>query len=104
MNDGVVKSALLKQNHTEIRVRHPAFGVSREGGAPKRFNVDVCCGLPPRQRPQACYHQQRSAYDGNAVPRKFFAQTDYARTRKSDWSDASQILIMICHERVAKRK
>ena len=36
--------------------------------------------------------------------RKFAGQTDYARARKGDGSDAGQILVMVCHERVAKRE
>ena len=31
-------------------------------------------------------------------------QADYARTRKRDRADARQILVMICHERVAERE
>ena len=54
MSDGVVDLAFLKENKTEIRVGHPAFGVPCEGGAPKRFNIGVRRGLPPRQRRQAC--------------------------------------------------
>jgi aminomethyltransferase len=55
MSNGIVDLASLEENKTEIRVGHPAFGVFYQGGTPKRFNIDVRGGLPPRQRPQACY-------------------------------------------------
>ena len=54
MSDGVVDLAFLKKNKTEIRMGHPAFGVPCQRGAPKRFNIGVRRGLPPRQRRQAC--------------------------------------------------
>ena len=54
MSDALVDLAFLEENKTEIRVGHPAFGVPCEGGVPKRFNIGVRRGLPPRQRPQAC--------------------------------------------------
>ena len=40
----------------------------------------------------------------SAVLGKFVRQTNYARARKRDWADARQILVMVCHERVAKRE
>jgi len=54
MSDAVVDLAFLDENKSEIRVGHPAFGVPCEGGVPKRFNIGVRRGLPPRQRRQAC--------------------------------------------------
>ena len=55
MSDAVVDLAFLEENKTEIRLRHPAFGVSCESGSPKRLDIRVRRGLPPRQCPQACY-------------------------------------------------
>jgi hypothetical protein len=56
MSDAFIDLALLEENKTEIRMGHPAFGVSCQGGPPKRFNIDVRRSLAPRQRPQACYN------------------------------------------------
>src|SRR5207244_13428849 len=49
MSDGFVNLTLLKKDKPDISMNHPAFRILSQRGAPKRFNVGVRRGLPPRQ-------------------------------------------------------
>src|SRR4030095_2379297 len=93
MSNGFVNLTLLKKDKPDISMSHPAFRVPSQSGAPKRFSIGVRAGLPQRPRPMACYGEQRSAHNHGAVLRKFTGQTDQARAKKGDRTDACEILI-----------
>src|SRR5262245_18421855 len=104
MSNCIVNLTLLKKDKPNIGMSHPAFRVLSQRAAPKRFHKRVCRGLPPRQCPQGCNDQKCTGYNDGAVLRKLARQSNNACARKRNGTDARQILVMVCHERIPKRE
>src|SRR5438128_1563370 len=102
IGDCLVNFAFLEKHNSQVIVRHPAIGISGQRRPPERFDVAVHRALPPRQCRQGCNNTHRRTQNQGATPLKRVGQIGHTRRSERNWSDTSQILVMVCDKRVAK--
>src|SRR5437868_15312344 len=81
---------------------HPATRVSGNCSPPERFNVSVHHALAPGKHGKRCKNTKRCAEDEMMALFERSGQRCDTGGHKRDWTDAGQVLVMVCHKGVAK--
>src|ERR1700747_2349764 len=81
---------------------HPATWISGNRGPPERFDVRVHRALAPRKHGKRCKKTNRCAEDEMTTLFERSSQSCDTGGCQRDWTDAGQVLVMVCDKGVAK--
>src|SRR6266513_1495108 len=103
MRDGPFDIAFLKQLTAEIMFCHPATWIPLDGRSPECLDVAITQALPPGEYCQRAEDQNTKREKKPWPKPRRFGELHQTSGNQCDRTDAGEILVMVRHERVAKR-
>ena len=102
MSNRFVNLVLLCQDDAQIVMSHPAIRVSANSGSPERFDVNVHRALAPGKHSNHRKKTNSCAEDEMTTPFERGRQSCDTGGSQRDWTDTSQVLVMVRYKGVAK--